>query len=772
LTGLETLFSVVEGLFFNTPVRYKFLKKDFTETGYIEDVITRIALVNKDISLKLINTGKTIIQTNGNGNMESLIYSIYGKDIAKGITEVEYLYEDIKVTGVVGKAEIARSNRSHQLFFVNNRYVKDKNLSAAVEQSYKGLLPSGKYGFVILNLEIDPKKVDVNVHPAKLEVRFEEEGKVFKAIYHSIKAGLAQIEQNEIVSSNVNVIKKEDDVEIKEEKKDDIKVSEVKKEEFKPRSNAFSGFFKKLIKEQEETKEEIENNNLRDIFENKKNAKDRLFEDFSRTKNEEAIKKAGVIENEDGGNESVLSIENNKKNEDKNSVLEEKEGIFNNIATENKIELNNNIDNNFLSIDNEVYNDIEKKNVEDEIDNVDSIKNKEDYDFSNVDKKEVKLGNTIISSDTKELEVNVNDLIKQETLKIETIKSMQKGNSDTEIVSNLKELSNLPNEETISIEPISKLDKNNFEDAIEEKSAYVEKKEEIELNNPKNIDTVTEKILKMKIESNIDDTQLIDTAKVRSGIEDSKEPLSQEFANMYKRVFGMDVSSIRKTKEQEEAKLNASETLKYANEENLSVFENESTYFPEIKYKYIGIIFDTYIIIEIKNEMYMIDCNAAEERIIYEKVKANYYNDLDKDSQFLLLADIVTLSHKEMNLVRENKEMFKQAGFDFDEFGENTIKLTAVPSMCEKLNTKKLFLEILDEMDTVAVTAKQEKEDKFIATIASKVVARMNIKLDESEAENLIKKLLSIQNPFIYPNGRQAALKLTKADLEKKFSRR
>ena len=180
----------VTDLFYNTPVRYKFLKKDFTEAGYIEDVVTRIALVHPEIALKLINSGKVIIQTSGNGDMKSVIYSIYGKDVAENIIDVEYEYEDIKIKGVIGKPVIARSNRSNQLFFVNKRYIKDKVLTSAAEQAYKGLLTIGKYGFLVLDIEMNPQKVDVNVHPAKLEVRFEDENKVFKAIYHSIKDSL------------------------------------------------------------------------------------------------------------------------------------------------------------------------------------------------------------------------------------------------------------------------------------------------------------------------------------------------------------------------------------------------------------------------------------------------------------------------------------------------------------------------------------------------------------------------------------------------------
>ena len=209
--GCRTGTSItVRNLFFNTPVRYKFLKKDYTESGYIEDVITRIALVNPHVAIKLINTGKTVIQTSGSGKMQDVIYAIYGKDIANSILDVDYTYEDIHVTGVVGKPEIARSNRSYQMFFVNQRFVKDKTLSGAAENSFKGLLPIGKYGFLVLNIDMDPSKVDVNVHPAKLEVRFQEENKVFKAIYHAIKDTLLKAELIANTEKTVEQIEKEE----------------------------------------------------------------------------------------------------------------------------------------------------------------------------------------------------------------------------------------------------------------------------------------------------------------------------------------------------------------------------------------------------------------------------------------------------------------------------------------------------------------------------------------------------------------------------------
>ena len=205
--------------------------------------------------------------------------------------------------------------------------------------------------------------------------------------------------------------------------------------------------------------------------------------------------------------------------------------------------------------------------------------------------------------------------------------------------------------------------------------------------------------------------------------------------------------------------------------DNVSMFETEEEFKKPI-YKFIGIVFKTYIILEIENEMYILDQHAAHERIMYEKVKENYYSDIAKDSQMLLLPDVVTLTHKEMDVAKENKEMFEQAGFYFEEFGENTIKLTGVPTVCIDLDTKELFLETLDEINTVARTAKQEKEEKFIATVACKAAVKANMALTREEVEKLMEQLLKLPNPFTCPHGRPTVIKMTKYDIERKFARK
>lgn len=138
----------VTNLFFNTPVRYRFLKKNYTEAGYVEEVVRKLALVNKNIAFKFINNSKVILQTPGNDDFKSTIYSIYGAEIADSIVEVSYKDSNVEIEGVVGKPEIARSNRRNQIFFVNGRPIKDKTLTAAADKAFKGLVPLRKIWFL------------------------------------------------------------------------------------------------------------------------------------------------------------------------------------------------------------------------------------------------------------------------------------------------------------------------------------------------------------------------------------------------------------------------------------------------------------------------------------------------------------------------------------------------------------------------------------------------------------------------------------------------
>jgi len=587
----------VTNLFYNTPVRYKFLKKDFTEAGYIEDAVTRIALVHPEIAIKLINSGKTVIQTNGNGDLKTVIYSIYGKDVAGALIETEYTYEDMHIYGVIGKPEIARSNRANQIFFVNKRYIKDKALTSAAEKAYKGMIPIGKFSFLVLNVDMNPAKVDVNVHPAKLEVRFEEENTVFKAVYHAIKDALLKAEL--------------------------VADTEHSSSELRSESGLFGN------KNTNETLEIPSIQSSQEVLRKLQEMKERLMQENP---------------------ELRAKVENHYSDSEPKEEIQVKE---------------------------ETVNYEYKENPETTIE--------------------------FVSESVVVPEETVTSEIKEEE-KVDLLEEIAKASQKTI-------------------------------DLKEELSKALEKQEST---------NIIEDIVNSKIE---------------------EKPA--DFEEMYLKLFGTRPLQETIENQQKDDKQNVDDIATLG---NTSMFDGIEEY-QKPTYKFIGIVFNTYIIIEIDKEMYIIDQHAAHERILYEKVKANYYNDETKDSQLMLLPDIITLSHKEMEIAKDNMQMFQKAGFMLEEFGENTLKLTGVPEMCLDLETKEMFLETLDEINSVSRTAKQEIEERFIATVACKAAVKANMALTKEEVDSLMDKLLALPNPFTCPHGRPTAIKMSKYDIEKKFAR-
>ena len=184
---------VVQNLFYNVPARMKFLKKDTTEAGYITDIMTRFILAHPEISFKLISNGKEVLYSSGDGKIINCIYSVYGKDYATAMLEVNYNTEFVKVSGMTGKGSAARPNRNYQSYFVNSRYIKSPMITRAVEEAYKNQIMTGKFPVAVLNIEINPSLIDINVHPTKLEVKFSNESEVYKAVYHAVEDALYRI---------------------------------------------------------------------------------------------------------------------------------------------------------------------------------------------------------------------------------------------------------------------------------------------------------------------------------------------------------------------------------------------------------------------------------------------------------------------------------------------------------------------------------------------------------------------------------------------------
>ena len=496
-------------VFYNVPARFKFLKKDSTEAGYIEDVVRRIALANPNISFKYINNSKTIIQTSGNASLKSVIYDIFGRDVYDSVIPVKYEYNSMKVEGVIGLPKVSRSTRMHQFTFVNSRYIKDKTINSALDKASSEKYAINKFPFCVINLSINPNHLDVNVHPAKLEVKFEDESSVFDIVYHAVRQA-------------------------------------------------------------------IENKNKEDSpFTNIKKLEEKSIERIS-----EDLKNTGVIKD---SKEKKFEF---KFNPSTSYVIEEpKENIY----------------------------DIAKNT----------------QDIQNTDIKEEK-------------------------------------NSNENIINNSTEI----------IDKIDKLEKS------EEKVESVDST----ISNPNNI---------------------VDNSKVQE----------------------------------------------------------------EILYKYVGQVFNTYIIIQINEKMYIIDQHAAHERLLFEEFKESYYS-TDRNIQMLLIPALVELTPKEKNLTMENIQMFEKAGFILEEFGDNTIKISGVPNIGYDIDYTGMFKDIIDEILGVVKTEKQEKEHRFLATLACKAAVKGNMKLDKQEQIELIDKMVKLENPFTCPHGRPTAYEISKYEIERRFLRK
>ena len=173
---------IVRDVFYNTPARLKFLKKTAIEGGYVSDYVERMILSSPSVSFKFINNQKLIFHSPGDGSLKTAIFCIYGKEVLPHIREVDYSEGSISVSGFVGMPDYSRNNRGQQSFFVNGRFIRSIKLSAALQSAYDTRLMGGKFPFCVLNINIAPMDVDVNVHPNKLEVRFKDEERLFNCI--------------------------------------------------------------------------------------------------------------------------------------------------------------------------------------------------------------------------------------------------------------------------------------------------------------------------------------------------------------------------------------------------------------------------------------------------------------------------------------------------------------------------------------------------------------------------------------------------------------
>ncbi len=503
-------------VFYNVPARFKFLKKDYTEAGYIEDVMTRLSLSYPQVSFKYINNGKTVIQTSGNGNLHDAIYDVFGKEIYNAVIPIDYEINDMKVFGMIGKPSVSRSTRMHQFTFLNNRYIKDKTISSAIDRACEEKFAISKHAFIVLNIYMSPAQIDVNVHPAKLEVKFADESKIFDVVYHAVR--------NAIENDN---------------------------KQMSPFTNA---------------REEINRINT--------------------------------------------------------TIEEMDKALPNEMDTDEKIE--------------QISKDLINNGV---------IPNKEEkkYNFESATRR--------LYQEPKIEHTNVNSLIESLNEKF--------GDINTSNVKEQEELST------------TTLDNDNFEQA-------------------------------------------------KFDVQEYEETQVEKMDNVY---------------------------------------------------EYIGHVFDTYIIIRMKDKIYFVDQHAAHERFLFEQIKEAYYAK-DQQTQMLLIPLLIGLSNKEMDIVRENIDMFENAGFILDEFDDNTYKVAGVPNVGYNIDHKSMFKDMITELSSTEKTERQTKEHRFLATLACKAAVKGGMKLDIEEQKRLIDNMINLDNPFTCPHGRPTAVPMTRYEIERKFMRK
>ncbi len=181
---------IVRNLFYNTPARRKFLKSANTEASYISDIVEKIALSHPEISIRFIINNQNKLHTSGNGSLRDVVYTVYNREIATNVIEINNSCQFMKITGYIGKPLISRGNRGYENYFINNRYVKSNFISRAIEDAYKSFLMQHKYPFTCINLQVDPELLDVNVHPSKMELRFRNQEEIYPFVFNTVDAAL------------------------------------------------------------------------------------------------------------------------------------------------------------------------------------------------------------------------------------------------------------------------------------------------------------------------------------------------------------------------------------------------------------------------------------------------------------------------------------------------------------------------------------------------------------------------------------------------------
>ncbi len=715
---------IVRDLFYNVPARKKFLNSASSEGNKICELMEELVLSNPEISFQLIVNGNVKIQTNGSGNVKDIIFRLFGKETFDALLPVDYEDDFIRMYGFIAKPEVCRPSRSGEIYFINGRYVKNEYITRGIEEGYRNFLMQHKHPFTVLFITLDSFGLDVNVHPAKAEIRITNGDFLVDILNKSIKKTLSD---NDLIPKAF-----------------------IFEEEKKPLERAPEPFEKELIKNSYVIQKGYDKKNSDNSVESSEN--DKSTEENDKSK-EFSIEFDNIFKKEEPvKSNNFMNQLSGIKVKSRYEILEEK--LKGNVSESDSEEESK------VSSDNkseeETTSDIQKSKYEDLFSNNSSV-------FAN-DKEDVKKDEDKKEEQIKTDEINDDEgtpiVFDDDSLNLIFAKTQKSENNKEDDINKIEETS----EESEEInEKSEEKSENTEEEANPEVKTEVETK--IEINSekdskPDNLPVIEEE--KKEEASKIDEPQT-DDGKVQFRVKKDGFKTHEEFKSVSKNINPDIFHKVDK--------FGSSVKKEVKNEEQMLLFQEKTFDKAKInKYEILGQIFDTYWLISVENELLIMDQHAAHEKVLYEKFMKKFKEN-KVETQTLVVAQVASLGKSEMEVFEKYKDEFTKFGFIINDFGDTDLFIRGVPTDLFGSDAKTLFMDIMSELMSVTSSMHVSTIEDRIATRACKAAIKGNQKVTLDECKTLLDYLFTLENPYTCPHGRPTMIKITKTDLEKMFKR-
>ena len=630
---------IVRNLFYNTPVRKKFLRTAMTEGAHVGDLVEKIALSHPEISIRFIQNNQNKLYTSGNHSLKDIIYTVFGREITSNLLPIQITHEEISIEGFLGKPLIARNNRNFEHYFINGRYIKSNIICKAIEEAYKPFMMQHKYPFTMLQLRIEPELLDVNVHPTKMELRFQNG----ETIFHVIREGIKGILMEKELIPQISLEEK------KQEKADRGK-----------RLLIPEPFEKKRMGQMKQSGMQCRKNQIQ-------------YGDDPDRKKEWVGEEATAYNAEDGQNEIKGDLF---------GTMTEKAGREN-PAREAKAE---------STVGEKSQKDVFKRNPVEE--------------------------NSLIRQ-------SIESEVEREGFSVSSSIAAEK--EGVLLGGNMQVTGFVDNFTNAASSPAGQIPENRVivDNSNQDKTgSFAEKAEHCQIVD--NLSRTEEK----DSDENPVFSSIVDN--LNTDLADSADKIQPKQMDLF--------------------------------EERLLAPESRS------RHRLIGQLFDTYWLVEFQDQLYIMDQHAAHEKVLYEETMAALA-DRKTTSQMVDPPIILTLSGREEVLFERFRKAFTQIGFEIEHFGGREYAVRAVPDNLFCVAQKDLLMEMIDNLSEDMACGGLELICERVASMSCKAAVKGNHAMSISEADRLIDRLLTLENPYACPHGRPTIISMSKYELEKKFKR-